>query len=99
VSGPNSSYDPVQVTALGEEQVFAMRDAALAAIAAAGDLGELKQARTEHAGDRSPLGLANREIGALPPQAKKDAGMRSAQDSWCWTLRPRSRCWSPRPWT
>jgi phenylalanyl-tRNA synthetase alpha chain len=79
VSGPNSSYDPVQVTALGEEQVFAMRDAALAAIAAAGDLGELKQARTEHAGDRSPLGLANREIGALPPQAKKDAGMRIGQ--------------------
>ncbi len=34
MSGPNSSYDPVQVTPLGEEQVFAMRDAALAAIAA-----------------------------------------------------------------
>jgi phenylalanyl-tRNA synthetase alpha chain len=76
MSGPNSSYDPVQVTPLGEEQVFAMRDAALEAIAAAADLDALKQVRSEHAGDRSPLALANREIGALPPQARKDAGMR-----------------------
>ncbi len=79
MSGPNSSYDPVQVTPLGEEQVFAMRDEALAAIAAAADLEALKQVRTEHAGDRSPLALANREIGALPPQAKKEAGMRVGQ--------------------
>ncbi len=79
MSGPNSSYDPVQVTPLGEEQVFAMRDAALAAIEAAANLEDLKRVRTEHAGDRSPLGLANREIGALPPQAKKDAGMRIGQ--------------------
>src|SRR3954471_23025415 len=79
MSGPNSSYDPVQVTPLGEEQVFAMRDEALAAIAAAADLDELKRGRPEHAGDRSPLGLANREIGALPPQARKDAGMRVGQ--------------------
>ncbi|HEX4190062.1 MAG TPA: phenylalanine--tRNA ligase subunit alpha [Marmoricola sp.] len=79
MSAPNNSFDPVQVTPLGEEQVFAMRDEALAAIAAAGDLDALKLARTEHAGDRSPLGLANREIGALPPQAKKDAGMRVGQ--------------------
>jgi phenylalanyl-tRNA synthetase alpha chain len=35
--------------------------------------------RLDHAGDRSPLGLANREIGALPPQARKDAGMRVGQ--------------------
>ena len=79
MSGPNSSYDPVQVTPLGEEQVFAMRDAALEAIAAAKSLDELKQVRSEHAGDRSPLALANREIGALPPQARKDAGMRVGQ--------------------
>src|SRR4051794_20980651 len=79
MSGPNSSYDPVQVTPLGEEQVFAMRDAALAAIGAAADLDDLKRVRAEHAGDRSPLGLANREIGALPPQARKDAGMRVGQ--------------------
>ena len=77
--GRSSSYDPVQVTPLGEEQVSAMRDAALAAIGAAADLEDLKRVRTEHAGDRSPLGLANREIGALPPQARKDAGLRVGQ--------------------
>ncbi len=56
-----------------------MRDEALTAIAAAADLDELKQVRLAHVGDRSPLGLANREIGALPPQARKDAGMRVGQ--------------------
>jgi phenylalanyl-tRNA synthetase alpha chain len=79
MSGKSSSYDPVQVTPLGEEQVFAMRDAALEAIAQAADLDALKQVRSAHAGDRSPLALANREIGALPPQARKDAGMRVGQ--------------------
>ena len=76
VSGPNSDYDPVQVTPLEAEQVAAARDAALAAIAGAGDLAQLKQVRLDHAGDRSPLALANREIGALPPQARKEAWRR-----------------------
>ncbi len=79
MSGPNTDYDPVQVTPLEEENVAAMRDAALAAIEAAGDLAALKQARLEHAGDRSPLALANREIKALPPQARKEAGQRVGQ--------------------
>ena len=51
-----------------------MRDDALAAIAAATTLDELKQARLAHTGDRSPLALANRGIGALPPEDRKDAG-------------------------
>lgn len=76
MSGPNTDYDPVEVTPLRADEVEAMRDAALAAIAAAGDLAALKQARLDHAGDRSPLALANREIGALPPQARKEAGAR-----------------------
>jgi phenylalanyl-tRNA synthetase alpha chain len=76
MSGPNSEYDPVEVTPLKADEVDAVRDAALAAVAAAADLDELKRVRGEHAGDRSPLALANREIGALPPQARKDAGMR-----------------------
>ena len=76
MSGPNSQYDPVEVTPLKADEVEAMREAALAAIAAAPDLDALKRARSEHAGDRSPLALANREIGALPPQARKEAGMR-----------------------
>ncbi len=76
MSGPNSDYDPVQVTPLDEEHVEQMRTDALAAIAAAADLEELKAVRTSHAGDRSPIALANREIGALPPAARKDAGAR-----------------------
>jgi phenylalanyl-tRNA synthetase alpha chain len=76
MSGPNSQYDPVQVTPLNADEVDAMCEAAVAAARAAGDLDELKRVRAEHAGDRSPLALANREIGALPPQARKDAGMR-----------------------
>jgi phenylalanyl-tRNA synthetase alpha chain len=79
MSGPNSEYDPVQVAPLGDAEVDRMRADALAAVAAAGDLAALKQARHDHAGDRSPLALANREIGALPPQARKDAGMRVGQ--------------------
>jgi phenylalanyl-tRNA synthetase alpha chain len=66
MSGPNSNYDPVEVTPLHADQVEAMRDEAVAAIDSAADLDELKQVRLAHAGDRSPLGLANREIGALP---------------------------------
>jgi phenylalanyl-tRNA synthetase alpha chain len=76
VSGPNTDYDPVEVAAVQPEEVDAARDAALAAIASAVDLEELKRVRSEHAGDRSPLALANREIGALPPQARKEAGQR-----------------------
>ncbi len=79
MSGPNSEYDPVQVTPLGADEVEAMRDAALAAIEAAADLADLKRVRSEHAGDRSPLALANREIGALPPQARKETGRRVGQ--------------------
>ena len=43
MSGPNSDYDPVEVTPLKAEEVEAVRDAALAAIAAAADLEALKQ--------------------------------------------------------
>ncbi len=53
--------------------------AAEQAFAAASDLDQLKSARIEHAGDRSALALANREIGALPPSAKAEAGKRVGQ--------------------
>lgn len=76
MSAPNKSYDPKQVSPLGAEAVTAAVDAALADIAAATDLEALKAARLSHAGDRSPLALANREIGALPPAAKAEAGKR-----------------------
>ena len=76
MSGPNTDFDPVEVTALQPERVAAARDEALAAIAAARTPDELRSVRLAHAGDRSPLALANREIGALPPQARKRAGVR-----------------------
>ncbi|MCY9784711.1 phenylalanine--tRNA ligase subunit alpha [Nocardiopsis sp. EMB25] len=76
MSAPNNSFDPVEVTPLHPDEVARMREEALAAIEAAGDLAELKEVRLAHASDRSPLALANREIGALPPAAKADAGKR-----------------------
>jgi phenylalanyl-tRNA synthetase alpha chain len=79
VSAPNSNYDPVEVSPLHADEVERFRDEALAAIAGAADLDQLKELRLAHAGDRSPLALANREIGALPPQAKADAGRRVGQ--------------------
>ena len=76
MSGPNTDYDPVEVNALSPTEVETARDGAIAAIEAAADLEQLKRVRIEHTGDRSALALANREIGALPPQARKEAGQR-----------------------
>ncbi|MFD0801552.1 phenylalanine--tRNA ligase subunit alpha, partial [Streptomonospora algeriensis] len=73
MSAPNNQFDPVEVTPLHPDEVARMRDEALAAIAAATTLEELKQVRLAHAGDRSPLALANREIGALAPSARAEA--------------------------
>ncbi|MDP9392812.1 MAG: phenylalanine--tRNA ligase subunit alpha [Actinomycetota bacterium] len=79
MSAPNKSYDPVQVSALGSGEVERAREEALSAIAAAGDLDALRAVRLEHASDRSALALANREIGALPPAARAEAGKRVGQ--------------------
>ncbi len=76
MSAPNKQYDPVEVTALSPEEIAAALKEALTAIAEARTLDELKAARLAHAGDRSPLALANAEIGALPPQARAGAGQR-----------------------
>ncbi|MFP5336682.1 MAG: phenylalanine--tRNA ligase subunit alpha [Actinomycetes bacterium] len=76
MSAPNQQFDPVEVTPLKAEEVERALDEALAAVAAAGDLDELKRVRIDHDGDRSPLALANREIGALPPAARAEAGKR-----------------------
>lgn len=76
MSAPNKSYDPVEVEALKPEEIERVRDEALAAFAAAADLDQLQEAKTAHCGGTSPLSLANREIGALPPQAKAEAGKR-----------------------
>jgi phenylalanyl-tRNA synthetase alpha chain len=79
MSAPNNPYDPVAVSSLEAEAIDAMVAAALTALAEASDLDDLKSVRLAHAGDRSPLALANREIGALPPAAKAEAGKRMGQ--------------------
>jgi phenylalanyl-tRNA synthetase alpha chain len=76
MSAPNKAYDPVEVAALSPEELQRMQADALAAIADATNLDELKTARLAHFGDRAPLTLANAEIGALPPAARADAGKR-----------------------
>ena len=79
MSGPNTNYDPVEVAALDPAHIDAAVEQALAAAAAAGSLEELKAVRPAHQGERSALALANREIGALPPSAKAEAGKRVGQ--------------------
>lgn len=76
---PNKNYDPVEVGALAPAEIAGACQAAVAAFAAATDLPSLKAARLEHMADRSPLALANREIGSLPPAAKGQAGQRVGQ--------------------
>jgi phenylalanyl-tRNA synthetase alpha chain len=48
----------------------------LAALRAAATLDELDAAKTEHLGKRSPLALAQRSLGGLDPQARRELGAR-----------------------
>jgi phenylalanyl-tRNA synthetase alpha chain len=79
MSGPNDAYDPKQVAALAPESLARAVDDAEQAFAQAGTLEELAAAKPAHLGDRSPLLSARREIGALPPQARAEAGKRLNQ--------------------
>ena len=65
---------PAPVDPTDETAVTAAAAAALGAIAGATTLDELAAVRREHAGDRSPLALANRTIGGLEPRLKAAAG-------------------------
>src|SRR3954468_8508955 len=73
---PSETFDPVEVAALQPAEIDRNVAVALDAIRQATTLDELKAAALAHDGDRSPLALANREIGALPPAARKAAGQR-----------------------
>lgn len=73
---PGLDYDPVQVTLLTAPELQRTQGEGERGFAATEDLAALATARTAHLGDRSRLALARREIGALPPQARKDAGQR-----------------------
>jgi phenylalanyl-tRNA synthetase alpha chain len=75
MSGTNE-YDPKQVAALSAESLSQAVDDARMAFDDATDLDSLTALRPAHLGDRSPLLLARREIGSLPPKARSDAGKR-----------------------
>ncbi len=72
----NDPYDPKQVALLDPAALDDAVTAAGKAFAEAVDLDALQALRPAHLGDRSPILLARREIGALPPAAKADAGKR-----------------------
>ena len=72
----NDPYDPKQVALLDPAALDDAVAEAEKAFAAAGDLDALHAVKHQHLGDRAPVSLARREIGALPPAAKADAGKR-----------------------
>jgi phenylalanyl-tRNA synthetase alpha chain len=72
----SAEHDNDQPVPEGSQDVARALDQALAAVAAAGTLDELKAARLAHDGDRSPLALASAGIGALPPRDRAEAGRR-----------------------
>lgn len=76
MSAPHKDFDPVRAAALAPAEVERMTAEALEAIAAAKDFDELKAARLAHDGRESPLRQANAAVGALPPEAKAEAGRR-----------------------
>jgi phenylalanyl-tRNA synthetase alpha chain len=72
----SADYDPKEVATLQPEVLDNTVTDASRAFAAAADLDALAAAHTAHLGPRSPVALARRELGALPPQARADAGRR-----------------------
>jgi phenylalanyl-tRNA synthetase alpha chain len=72
----NDPYDPKQAALLAPAALDDAVAQAEKAFAAAADLDALAAAKPQHLGDRSPVSLARREIGSLPPAAKSDAGKR-----------------------
>jgi phenylalanyl-tRNA synthetase alpha chain len=72
----NDPYDPKQVALLDQSALDDAIAQATRSFAAASDVDGLVALRHQHLGDKAPVSLARREIGALPPQAKSDAGKR-----------------------
>jgi phenylalanyl-tRNA synthetase alpha chain len=72
----NDPYDPKQVALLDPAALDDAAAEAEKAFASASDLDALQALKPLHMGDRAPVSLARREIGALPPHAKADAGAR-----------------------
>lgn len=76
MSGPNDVYDPKQVALLSADALAEAIAGADKAFTDAADLDALHVAKSAHLGDRAAVSLARRELGALPPQARADAGRR-----------------------
>jgi phenylalanyl-tRNA synthetase alpha chain len=76
MSGVNDDYDPKEVAALRPEALKGAVEEAVRAFADSADLHALASAKSAHLGDRSPVLSARREIGALPPKARAEAGKR-----------------------
>ncbi|MPZ85955.1 MAG: phenylalanine--tRNA ligase subunit alpha [Actinophytocola sp.] len=76
MSAANDSYDPKQVAALAPETLQAAVEQARKELSAAADLDALAATKPHHLGDKAPLLVARREIGALPPKARSEAGQR-----------------------
>jgi phenylalanyl-tRNA synthetase alpha chain len=76
VSGANDPYDPKQVAALSAEALDDAVAAAREAVAAAPTWRRWPPSGRRTSGDRAPVLLARRELGALPPAARSDAGKR-----------------------
>ncbi|HEX6075623.1 MAG TPA: phenylalanine--tRNA ligase subunit alpha [Micromonosporaceae bacterium] len=72
----NDPYDPKQAALLDPASLAEAVAGAEKAFAGAGDLDQLAAIRPQHLGDRSPVSLARREIGSLPPAARSEAGQR-----------------------
>ncbi|GIG70146.1 phenylalanine--tRNA ligase subunit alpha [Phytomonospora endophytica] len=70
----NDPYDPKQVALLDPAALEQAVVEAEKSFAEAVDLDALAAVKHLHLGDRAPVSLARREIGALPPAAKADAG-------------------------
>jgi phenylalanyl-tRNA synthetase alpha chain len=76
MSFKNDPYDPKQAALLDPAALDDAVAAAEKAFAGAGDLDALAALKHQHMGDKAAVALARREIGALPPAAKADAGKR-----------------------
>jgi phenylalanyl-tRNA synthetase alpha chain len=72
----NDPYDPKRAALLEQASLDDAVTGAEKAFAATTDLDALGAVKHQHLGDRAPVALARREIGALPPAAKAEAGKR-----------------------
>ena len=76
MSAANDPFDPKEVAALSAETLRSAVKQAEAAFGEAADLDALAAVKPAHLGEKSPVLLARREIGALPPAARAEAGRR-----------------------